>query len=346
MIALDRYVAVVTPFSMLFKRVTLKWWLLLIWLLSFSSALPPTIISHITHIRNPCDESEILRTLCYQDLRYHYYVDLFTLVTSYVVPLICMTVCYAAITRRLIESTRVVSNTTVLGQTHSARNQKVIRVLVAVVCIFLLCWLPLRLYQLVKFIYPNILTSPLVPKFYLAAYWLGVSNSTWNPIIYSFYFIKNKKENQAAQTLAANDATALISRNKKGGNNIHDNSKNVTSNVNHSMTCNGTKGIISGVPSEMNRKMTLTTPIKVNSKSDADNSGRDGKVSMTAASNIGEESTFAEPAKDSIFQRLSEKDQDNENGEEHFVKIQKDVLESISEKNGIELKQDNCESSL
>ncbi|XP_075262991.1 tachykinin-like peptides receptor 99D [Convolutriloba macropyga] len=193
MIALDRYVAVVTPFSMLFKRVSLKWWIALIWLLSILSAAPATLITRTTDIRNPCDYEDVFRTLCYVDLRYQQAVDMFTLITSYVLPLVLMIMFYAAITRRLIQSSRVVSNTTVLGQTHSARNQKVVRVLVAVVCIFLLCWLPIRLYQVIKFIYPSILKSPLVPKFYLAAYWLGVSNSTWNPIIYSFYFSKTSE---------------------------------------------------------------------------------------------------------------------------------------------------------
>ena len=51
MIALDRYVAVVTPFSMLFKRVSLKWWIALIWLLSILSAAPATLITRTTDMR-------------------------------------------------------------------------------------------------------------------------------------------------------------------------------------------------------------------------------------------------------------------------------------------------------
>ena len=74
--------------------------------------------------RNPCT-GEVFRTLCYQKLDWQLQVDLFNIVTSYIMPLICMTVFYTAITRRLIQSSRVVSNTTVLGQTHAARNQKV-----------------------------------------------------------------------------------------------------------------------------------------------------------------------------------------------------------------------------
>lgn len=54
-----------------------------------------------------------------------------------------------------------------------------------VVCvIFAVCWLPFQIYFIVTSYYPEITNSPYIQEVYLAIYWLAMSNSMYNPMIY------------------------------------------------------------------------------------------------------------------------------------------------------------------
>lgn len=54
-----------------------------------------------------------------------------------------------------------------------------------VVCvIFAVCWLPFQIYFIVTSYYPEITNSPYIQEVYLGIYWLAMSNSMYNPMIY------------------------------------------------------------------------------------------------------------------------------------------------------------------
>lgn len=56
--------------------------------------------------------------------------------------------------------------------------------MIVVVVIFAVCWLPYHVYFLATHHHPEITQSEYVQHIYLAIYWLAMSNSMYNPIIY------------------------------------------------------------------------------------------------------------------------------------------------------------------
>ncbi|CAG7731935.1 unnamed protein product [Allacma fusca] len=56
--------------------------------------------------------------------------------------------------------------------------------MIVVVAIFAFCWLPFHMYFIVVSIWPEVTKESFVQELYLAIYWLAMSNSMYNPIIY------------------------------------------------------------------------------------------------------------------------------------------------------------------
>lgn len=56
--------------------------------------------------------------------------------------------------------------------------------MIVVVLIFGVCWLPFHTYFIVTSCYPAITEAPFIQELYLVIYWLAMSNSMYNPIIY------------------------------------------------------------------------------------------------------------------------------------------------------------------
>lgn len=69
-----------------------------------------------------------------------------------------------------------------------ARNlhneMKVVRMFIAVVTIFAICWLPYHMFYVYAYHKPHITSKSYVPHLFLGFYWLAMSNSMVNPIIY------------------------------------------------------------------------------------------------------------------------------------------------------------------
>ncbi|KAJ8980735.1 hypothetical protein NQ317_011383, partial [Molorchus minor] len=61
---------------------------------------------------------------------------------------------------------------------------RVVKMMMVVVIIFAVCWLPYQLYFIVTSYLPDITNSEYIQETYLAIYWLAMSNSMYNPIIY------------------------------------------------------------------------------------------------------------------------------------------------------------------
>ena len=61
---------------------------------------------------------------------------------------------------------------------------QVVKMMMVVVMIFAVCWLPYHVYFIISWHEPAIHTSTYIQELYLAIYWLAMSNSMYNPIIY------------------------------------------------------------------------------------------------------------------------------------------------------------------
>lgn len=56
--------------------------------------------------------------------------------------------------------------------------------MIVVVVIFAVCWLPFHVYFVVTSNYPELVNYAYIQEIYLGIYWLAMSNSVYNPIIY------------------------------------------------------------------------------------------------------------------------------------------------------------------
>lgn len=56
--------------------------------------------------------------------------------------------------------------------------------MMVVVLIFAICWLPYHIYFIVLSYIPDLTNETYIQELYLGIYWLAMSNSMYNPIIY------------------------------------------------------------------------------------------------------------------------------------------------------------------
>lgn len=61
---------------------------------------------------------------------------------------------------------------------------QIVKMMIVVVAIFGVCWLPYHLYFLLVHHYPDMRNSAYIQNIYLTIYFLAMSNSMYNPIIY------------------------------------------------------------------------------------------------------------------------------------------------------------------
>lgn len=56
--------------------------------------------------------------------------------------------------------------------------------MIVVVLTFAICWLPYHIYFIVTGIYQNVNRWKYIQQIYLASFWLAMSSTMYNPIIY------------------------------------------------------------------------------------------------------------------------------------------------------------------
>ena len=61
---------------------------------------------------------------------------------------------------------------------------QLVKMFAVVVTIFMVCWAPYHIYFIYSYHDPNITKIPYINHIYLAFYWLAMSNTCVNPIIY------------------------------------------------------------------------------------------------------------------------------------------------------------------
>ena len=69
-----------------------------------------------------------------------------------------------------------------------------------VVTIFMVCWAPYHMYFIYSYHNPNITKIPYISHIYLAFYWLAMSNTCVNPIIY-YWMNRRFRKGKNCQTV-------------------------------------------------------------------------------------------------------------------------------------------------
>lgn len=61
---------------------------------------------------------------------------------------------------------------------------QVVKMMIVVVLIFAICWLPFHVYFIITSYFPEVTNESYIQEVFLGIYWLAMSNSMYNPIIY------------------------------------------------------------------------------------------------------------------------------------------------------------------
>ncbi|XP_037950768.1 tachykinin-like peptides receptor 86C [Teleopsis dalmanni] len=187
-ISFDRYIAIVHPLKRRTSRRKVRFILVLIWVLSCVLAAPCLMYSSILTKRYYNGKSRTVCFMMWPDGRYptsmaDYVYNIIILVLTYGIPMIVMLICYFLMGRVLWGSRSIGENTD--RQIESMKSKrKVVRMFIAIVSIFAICWLPYHMFFIYSYHNNQLTTTKYVQHMYLGFYWLAMSNAMVNPIIY------------------------------------------------------------------------------------------------------------------------------------------------------------------
>nr|XP_017020386.1 tachykinin-like peptides receptor 86C isoform X2 [Drosophila kikkawai] len=187
-ISFDRYIAIVHPLKRRTSRRKVRIILVLIWALSCVLSAPCLLYSSIMTKQYYNGKSRTVCFMMWPDGRYptsmaDYVYNLIILVLTYGIPMIVMLICYSLMGRVLWGSRSIGENTD--RQMESMKSKrKVVRMFIAIVSIFAICWLPYHLFFIYAYHNNQVASTKYVQHMYLGFYWLAMSNAMVNPIIY------------------------------------------------------------------------------------------------------------------------------------------------------------------
>ncbi|XP_034156854.1 G-protein coupled receptor 83 [Pangasianodon hypophthalmus] len=181
-IAIDRHQVVLHPMKQRMSRLQGVVWVGVIWLMATCFSLPHAIYQ--TLLRFEIGEGNV-RTVCLpsfpqpSDLFWKY-LDLATFVLLYVLPLAIITIAYVVMAKKLWARNAIGDVTLAQSYAHRRRKRMTMKMLIAVVAVFAVCWFPLNCYVV-------LLSSKVIPAnnaVYFSFHWLAMSSTCYNPFIY------------------------------------------------------------------------------------------------------------------------------------------------------------------
>ncbi|XP_012231185.2 tachykinin-like peptides receptor 99D isoform X2 [Linepithema humile] len=182
-ISIDRYMAIVNPLRPRMGKKATLCVAIVIWIVGVILSLP-MLVFYTTYTQNFINGE--VRVICYGAWPNTYdeylYNVVFTILT-YFLPIGSMTFTYARVGLELWGS-QSIGEATARQLENIRSKRRVVKMMIVVVVIFAVCWLPFHMYFIVTSYLPEITTKPYIQEVFLGIYWLAMSNSMYNPIIY------------------------------------------------------------------------------------------------------------------------------------------------------------------
>ncbi|KAL2083246.1 hypothetical protein ACEWY4_021019 [Coilia grayii] len=180
-IAVDRYMAIIHPLKPRLSSTTTKIVIAVIWAVACSLAFPQCFFASTRFYppRTVCmvewpDEEEGVHQLIYQTA---------VIILIYLLPLLVMLVTYSLVGYRLWGS-EIPGEASDHYQNQIQAKRKVVKMMIVVVVTFAICWLPYHIYFILSSISMDIYNQHFIQQVYLAIFWLAMSSTMYNPIIY------------------------------------------------------------------------------------------------------------------------------------------------------------------
>ncbi|XP_043467178.1 tachykinin-like peptides receptor 99D [Leptopilina heterotoma] len=182
-ISFDRYMAIMNPLKPRLGRRTTLCIAIAIWIVGAVLSLP--MLLFFTTFTHTFTNGEV-RVICYSQWPNEsgeYLYNVVFMILTYFLPIGSMTFTYARVGLELWGS-QSIGEATQRQLDNIKSKRRVVKMMIVVVVIFAVCWLPFHMYFIITSYLPEITTAPYVQEIYLAIYWLAMSNSMYNPIIY------------------------------------------------------------------------------------------------------------------------------------------------------------------
>lgn len=177
-IAVDRYMAIIDPLKPRLSATSTRVVIGSIWILAFLLAFPQCLYS----------KTKVLpgRTLCLvawpgDDKQFTYQVIVIVIV--YCFPLLVMGVTYTIVGITLWGG-EIPGDTSDKYHEQLKAKRKVVKMMIVVVVTFAICWLPYHIYFIVTTLNKQLNRWKYIQQIYLASFWLAMSSTMYNPIIY------------------------------------------------------------------------------------------------------------------------------------------------------------------
>ncbi|XP_058055657.1 tachykinin-like peptides receptor 99D [Anopheles bellator] len=182
-IAIDRYVAIMNPLKPRMGRKATLCVAAGIWIVG-TIISSPMLLFFTTYNLND-------HILCYAEWpdgasnhsAQEYAYNIVFMILTYFLPIGSMTYTYARVGLELWGS-KSIGECTQRQLENIKSKRRVVKMMMIVVIIFAVCWLPFHFYFIITSYYPDLTKKPYIQEVYLAIYWLAMSNSMYNPIIY------------------------------------------------------------------------------------------------------------------------------------------------------------------
>ncbi|KYB25074.1 Neuropeptide Y receptor-like Protein [Tribolium castaneum] len=167
--------------------------IVIIWFIALTTTIPWAIFFDLVAVFNDAPDVQLCIEVWPANMDGALYFLIANMVFCYILPMILITMCYVLIWIKVWR--RHIPTDTKDAQMERMQQKskvKVVKMLVAVVILFILSWLPLYvIFARIKFGgHIEAWEEEILPIATPIAQWLGASNSCINPILYAFF---NKK---------------------------------------------------------------------------------------------------------------------------------------------------------
>ncbi|KHJ88640.1 7 transmembrane receptor [Oesophagostomum dentatum] len=160
--------------------------IVVIWMISTATALPFAFAATVNeyYLYNALTKKASIRHACSAPA--HPIFDHLLFLIQYALPLFVLSFTFARIAWAF-RVTDVASDSNSKGSNHTRAKSKAVKMLALMVITFMFCWLPYHLYHTFELNSLMEFNNPNIGKYiYLGIYWVAMSSSAYNPIIYCF----------------------------------------------------------------------------------------------------------------------------------------------------------------
>lgn len=184
-IAFDRQRVLLHPLKPRMTKQTGAAVIVVIWIMAFTLALPYGFFNSVREM----DIFVVKVTRCRSafpepKMKWEQYLTIATILVQYVIPLTIIGVAYVRIIHKLWLRNQLGYVTEDQRMRQIRAKRKSIKLLIAVVMVFAVCWMPLNLYHLLTDLHPNTKTFKYDSLAFFVCLWVAVSSTCINPFLY------------------------------------------------------------------------------------------------------------------------------------------------------------------